>query len=51
MNDEREEPDDRDAAYWARIRRIVDAAPPLTEEQRLIIRAAFAQPTEKREAA
>lgn len=48
---ERDEPDYRDDAYWARIRRIVDAAPPLSDEQRLIIRAAFARPTEHREAA
>ncbi|GFH38876.1 hypothetical protein [Streptomyces pacificus] len=51
MSDEREEPDYRDAAYWARIRRIVDAAPPLSEEQRLVIRAAFAAPATNREAA
>ncbi|MEI5036016.1 hypothetical protein RB201_35500 [Streptomyces sp. S1A(2023)] len=31
-----------DAAYWARIRRIVDAAPPLSNEQRATIRAALA---------
>lgn len=33
-----------DAAYWARIHRIVDAAPPLTDRQRAVIRAALAQP-------
>ncbi|MEQ4610290.1 hypothetical protein ABMX48_29330 [Streptomyces cavourensis] len=31
-----------DAAYWARIRRIVAAAPPLSNEQRATIRAALA---------
>ncbi len=31
----------RNAAYWARITRLVDAAPPLTDEQRAVIRAAF----------
>ncbi|UQA34788.1 hypothetical protein [Streptomyces sp. HNA39] len=31
-----------DAAYWARIRRIVATAPPLTDEQRATIRAALA---------
>jgi hypothetical protein len=34
----------RNAAYWARIERIVDAAPPLTDEQRATIRAAFHRP-------
>lgn len=34
----------RNAAYWARIDRIVDAAPPFSDEQRAIIRAAFHQP-------
>ncbi|MCX4578148.1 hypothetical protein OHB41_34160 [Streptomyces sp. NBC_01571] len=36
---------ERNAAYWARIDRIVDAAPPLTDTQRAIIRAAFHQPS------
>ncbi|MFI0772346.1 hypothetical protein ACH4TQ_46885 [Streptomyces sp. NPDC021218] len=40
----------RPADYWERIDRIVDQAPPLTNEQRAIIRAAFHQPT-AREAA
>lgn len=40
----------RNAAYWARIQRIVDQAPPLTDDQRARIRAAFHQPT-AREAA
>ncbi|WP_199818707.1 hypothetical protein [Streptomyces leeuwenhoekii] len=40
----------RNAAYWDRIRRIVDAAPPLTDEQRAIIRTAFHQPKERRSA-
>jgi hypothetical protein len=31
----------RNAAYWARITRIVDQAPPLTAEQRAVIRTAF----------
>jgi len=34
----------RNAAYWARIDRIVDAAPPLDDSQRAAIRAAFHQP-------
>ncbi|MER6435466.1 hypothetical protein ABT275_03755 [Streptomyces sp. NPDC001185] len=40
----------RNAAYWARIDRIVDAAPPFSDTQRAIIRAAFHQPV-AREAA
>ncbi|MFM9652792.1 hypothetical protein [Streptomyces galilaeus] len=40
----------RNAAYWARITRIVDAAPPLTDEQRATIRSAFHQPAERRAA-
>jgi hypothetical protein len=31
----------RNAAYWARIDAIVDAAPPLTDEQKAVIRTAF----------
>lgn len=31
----------RNAAYWARVDAIVDAAPPLTDEQRAVIRTAF----------
>lgn len=34
----------RNAAYWARIDRIVDAAPPLSDEQRAAIRTAFHRP-------
>jgi hypothetical protein len=34
----------RNASYWARVDRIVDAAPPLTDDQRARIRAAFHQP-------
>lgn len=34
----------RNAAYWARIDAIVDAAPPLTDEQKAIIRAQFHAP-------
>uniref|UniRef100_A0AAU2A287 Uncharacterized protein n=1 Tax=Streptomyces sp. NBC_00093 TaxID=2975649 RepID=A0AAU2A287_9ACTN len=41
----------RNAAYWARIDRIVDQAPPLTDTQRAIIRAAFHQPETRRAAA
>lgn len=41
----------RNAAYWARIERIVDAAPPLTDEQRAVIRTAFQQPEDRRAAA
>lgn len=41
----------RNAAYWARIDRIVDQAPPLTDTQRAIIRAAFHQPEARRAAA
>ncbi|WJD99738.1 hypothetical protein [Streptomyces antimycoticus] len=41
----------RPAGYWERIDRIVDQAPPLTDEQRAIIRAAFHQPTTKETAA
>lgn len=41
----------RDAAYWARVRRIVDQAPPLTDDQRARIRTAFHQPHPERRAA
>jgi hypothetical protein len=34
----------RNAAYWARIDRIVAAAPPLSDEQRAVIRTAFSRP-------
>ncbi|MEU7376574.1 hypothetical protein [Streptomyces albidoflavus] len=34
----------KSAAYWAHIRAVVDAAPPLTDTQRARIRAAFHQP-------
>jgi hypothetical protein len=34
----------RNAAYWARIDRIVAAAPPLTDEQKAVIRTAFHAP-------
>jgi hypothetical protein len=40
----------RNAAYWARIDRIVDSAPPLDDRQRAIIRTAFHAPA-AREAA
>jgi hypothetical protein len=35
----------RNAAYWARIDRIVEAAPPLDDRQRAIIRTAFSTVT------
>jgi hypothetical protein len=34
----------RPAGYWERVIRIVDQAPPLTDDQRARIRAAFHQP-------
>lgn len=34
----------RNAAYWARIDALVDAAPPLSTEQKAVIRAAFHAP-------
>ncbi|MGX1512203.1 hypothetical protein [Streptomyces collinus] len=34
----------RNTAYWERIRRNVDQAPPLSNEQRAVIRTAFSQP-------
>ncbi|MDQ0992198.1 hypothetical protein [Streptomyces sp. V3I7] len=41
----------RPAGYWERVARIVDTAPPLTDEQRCVIRAAFHQPEARRAAA
>lgn len=41
----------RNAAYWARIDAIVDAAPPLTDEQRAVIRTAFSTVTATRSTA
>ncbi|MFA3877568.1 hypothetical protein ABS735_28480 [Streptomyces sp. MMCC 100] len=41
---------ERNAAYWRRIDRIVAAAPPLSDEQRAIIRTAFTQPEARRAA-
>lgn len=35
----------RNAAYWARIERIVSAAPPLNDHQRAVIRTAFSTVT------
>lgn len=35
---------ERNAAYWQRIDRLVEAAPPLTASQRAAIRVAFQQP-------
>jgi hypothetical protein len=43
--------DHGDAAYWARIRRVVDQAPPLSNSQRARIRAAFFQPVDRQEKA
>lgn len=39
------------AAYWARIHRITAEAPPLTDHQRAVIRAAFHQPGKPKEQA
>jgi len=41
----------RNAAYWARIDRLVDAAPPLSDHQRAVIRIAFSEPTRHEAAA
>ncbi|MFF5759650.1 hypothetical protein ACFY7A_29980 [Streptomyces longwoodensis] len=41
----------RPAGYWERVTRIVDQAPPLTDQQRALIRAAFHQPADRRTAA
>lgn len=41
----------RPAGYWERVIRIVDQAPPLTDDQRARIRAAFNQPASKEAAA
>ncbi|WP_020118837.1 hypothetical protein [Streptomyces canus] len=41
----------RPAGYWERVTRIVDQAPPLTDDQRARIRAAFHQPESRRAAA
>ncbi|HCA88192.1 MAG TPA: hypothetical protein DEQ61_23640 [Streptomyces sp.] len=40
-----------DAAYWARIHRIAAQAPPLSDRQRAVIRAAFLAPSEQETAA
>ncbi|MFD5111473.1 hypothetical protein ACFWNG_04010 [Streptomyces sp. NPDC058391] len=37
----------RNAAYWARIDRLVGLAPPLSDEQRARLRAIFHQPSSK----
>ncbi|MGW3486519.1 hypothetical protein [Streptomyces sp. NPDC001054] len=37
----RSAPAEKTPAYWAHIRRLVDTAPPLTDDQRARIRAAF----------
>lgn len=39
------EDDARNEAYWQRIDRIVSAAPPLTDEQKAVIRTAFSTVT------
>jgi hypothetical protein len=41
---------ERPAGYWERVARIVDQAPPLTDDQRARIRAAFHQPEARRAA-
>ncbi|WP_327268775.1 hypothetical protein OG233_13955 [Streptomyces sp. NBC_01218] len=43
--------DHGDAAYWARIHRIVASAPPLSDRQKAVIRAAFYQPAAPKEKA
>ncbi|MEU5133405.1 hypothetical protein [Streptomyces californicus] len=40
-----------DAAYWARVRRVVASAPPLSDYQRATIRAALSQPATPKEKA
>ncbi|MGW1892114.1 hypothetical protein ACWCP6_17920 [Streptomyces sp. NPDC002004] len=40
-----------DTAYWARVRAVVDQAPPLTDDQRARIRAIFHQQHATKEAA
>lgn len=42
---------ERPAGYWERIDRIVSQAPPLTDEQRIKIRAIFQQSRQQREKA
>lgn len=41
---------ERNRAYWERIERNTAAAPPLSDEQKAIIRAAFHQPRARRAA-
>lgn len=43
--------DHRDAAYWDRVRRIVDQAPPLSDTTRARLRAILHQPGSKEQAA
>lgn len=43
--------DHRNAAYWARVRRIAAEAPPLTDEQRAQILVILHQPRPRAEAA
>lgn len=41
----------RPAGYWERVRRIADAAPPLTDAQRARLRVIFHQTTQREEKA
>lgn len=41
----------RNAAYWARVRRVVDQAPPLSDEQRAKLRVIFHQSGPRQESA
>lgn len=41
----------RNAAYWARIDRVVAVAPPLSDAQRAAIRTALHQPGDRKEQA
>jgi len=41
----------RPAGYWERVDRIVDAAPPLSPQQRIKLRAIFHQPGSREEKA
>lgn len=44
-------PDHRDAAYWDRVRRLVDSAPPLSDATRARLRAILHQPGNEERAA
>lgn len=41
----------RNTAYWRRVERLVDAAPPLSDRQRAAIRVAFHQTGDREEQA